>query len=65
MLDVDSTVAICSDDHVGRASDDGWTAVPTKTRKWRNPVEAWIPQQDSRKVKEISKESMGLKGWLG
>ena len=46
----DNTVAICSDDHIG-ASDDGWTAVPTKTRKGRDPVEAWIPQ-DSKKVKD-------------
>jgi hypothetical protein len=30
VLDVDSTVATCSDDHIG-PSDDGWTAVPTKT----------------------------------
>ena len=29
-----------------------WTAVPTKkTRKWRDPVEACIPQ-DSRKVRD-------------
>jgi hypothetical protein len=50
VLDYDSTVAICSDDHIG-ASDDGWTAVPTKTRKWRGPLEAGIPQ-DSKKVND-------------
>jgi hypothetical protein len=50
VLDSDSTVAICTDDHIG-ASDDSWTVVPTKTRKWRDPVEAWIPQ-DSMKVRD-------------
>jgi hypothetical protein len=50
VLDSDNTVAICSDDHIG-ASDDGWTVVPTKARKWRHPVEAWIPQ-DSKKVRD-------------
>jgi hypothetical protein len=50
VLDFDSTVANCFDDHFG-ASDDGWTAVPTKIRKWRDPVEAWIPH-DSKKVRD-------------
>ena len=50
VLDSDITVAICSNDHIG-ASDHGWTLVPTKTRKWRDPVEAWIPQ-DSEKVRD-------------
>ena len=50
VLDSDSTVAICSGDHTGDA-DDSWTAVPTKTRKWRDPVEAWIPQ-DPKKIRD-------------
>ena len=51
VLDSDSTVvAICSDDHIG-GSDHGWNVVPTKTRRWRDPVEAWI-LQDSKKVRD-------------
>ena len=51
VLDPDSTVAICSGDHTGD-DNDGWTAVPTKTTRLRDPaVEAWIPQ-DPEKIRE-------------